>query len=73
MATLVLRTLGGVILVYVGKFKYLGQIIPQDLKDVDDIERERRYIAIRWDVLILNSTSVQTKLNADFLIDTAIR
>ena len=44
--------LGRIMLSYVEKFKYLGHIITCDLSDDDDIDRERRSLAMRGNVLI---------------------
>ena len=44
--------LGTVLLSYVDKFKYLGHIINDQLSDDEDIDRERRNLAIRGNVLI---------------------
>ena len=46
--------LGDIILSYVTKFKYLGHIISCDLKDDDDIDRARRNLSVRGNVLIRN-------------------
>ena len=64
--------LGDVILAYVDKFKYLGQIITHDLKNDQDNDRERRNIAVRGDVLIHKFNNVQMKLNVEFFVATAI-
>ncbi|XP_061729061.1 uncharacterized protein LOC133533986 [Cydia pomonella] len=44
--------LGGVVLKVVRKFKYLGHIVTEDLDDDLDIERERRALAVRGNMLI---------------------
>ena len=44
--------LGTETLCYVEKFKYLGQIITSDLTDDEDMERERRSLAIRGNFLL---------------------
>lgn len=43
--------LNGVALQLVEKFKYLGHIVTSDLKDDTDIERERRALAVRSNML----------------------
>ncbi|XP_053600430.1 uncharacterized protein LOC128669552 [Plodia interpunctella] len=45
-------TLGGVDIKRVTKFKYLGHIVTEDLKDDEDIDRERRALAVRGNMLI---------------------
>ena len=44
--------LGGNVLAYVGSFKYLGHIISADFMDDLDIDRERRKIATRGNILV---------------------
>lgn len=44
--------LGRNVLSYVEEFKYLGHIISQDLTDDADIDRERRNLAIRGNMLV---------------------
>lgn len=44
-------TLNGLNIKRVTKFKYLGHIITSDLKDDNDIERERRALAVRGNML----------------------
>ncbi|CAH4034761.1 unnamed protein product [Pieris brassicae] len=44
-------TLGGVPLKRVTEFKYLGHIVTEHLKDDADIERERRALAVRCNML----------------------
>ncbi|XP_045445947.1 uncharacterized protein LOC123654026 [Melitaea cinxia] len=44
-------TLNGAAFSRVNKFKYLGTIITADLNDDDDIERERRALAVRSNML----------------------
>ena len=48
--------LGTVLLSYVDKFKYLGHIINDQLSDDEDIDRERRNLAIRGNILIRRFT-----------------
>lgn len=43
--------LNGKVLCRVHKFKYLGHLITSDLRDDDDIERERRALAIRANMI----------------------
>ena len=43
--------LNGTALRRVSKFKYLGHILTSDLKDNDDIERERRALAVRANMI----------------------
>ncbi|KAG7294937.1 hypothetical protein JYU34_022671 [Plutella xylostella] len=45
-------TLNGKSIKRVNKFKYLGHVIAEDLKDDADIERERRALAIRGNMLV---------------------
>lgn len=45
-------TLCGTVLSRVTQFKYLGHIVTEDLTDDDDIERERRALAVRTNMLI---------------------
>ncbi|KAL0830471.1 hypothetical protein ABMA28_002636 [Loxostege sticticalis] len=44
-------TLNGSVLKIVCKFKYLGHIVTADLKDDEDIQRERRALAVRCNML----------------------
>ncbi|XP_041972074.1 uncharacterized protein LOC121728043 [Aricia agestis] len=44
-------TINGTALKIVSKFKYLGHIINEDLRDDDDIERARRALAVRCNML----------------------
>ncbi|KAL0860785.1 hypothetical protein ABMA27_009329 [Loxostege sticticalis] len=44
--------LNGVELKRVTKFKYLGHLVTDDLKDHEDIERERRALAVRCNMLV---------------------
>jgi hypothetical protein len=44
-------SLGGVTLNVVGRFKYLGHIVMDDLSDDGDIERERRALSVRSNML----------------------
>ena len=44
--------IGDVILTYDDEFKYLGQMITHDLKEDEDIDRERRNLDVRLNVLI---------------------
>ncbi|KAJ0176791.1 hypothetical protein K1T71_007970 [Dendrolimus kikuchii] len=43
--------LNGVALKMVDRFKYLGHIVTSDLRDDEDIERERRALAVRGNML----------------------
>ncbi|XP_060810069.1 uncharacterized protein LOC132904170 [Amyelois transitella] len=44
-------TLNGMNIKHVSKFKYLGHMIADDLKDDSDIDRERRALAVRGNML----------------------
>ncbi|KAJ8720685.1 hypothetical protein PYW08_006150 [Mythimna loreyi] len=44
-------TLNGLNVKQVTKFKYLGHILVDDLKDDEDVERERRALAVRGNML----------------------
>lgn len=58
--------LGGVPLKQVQQFKYLGHILTEDLKDDADIERERRALSVRANMIIRrfarSSTAVKITL-----------
>ncbi|XP_063895033.1 uncharacterized protein LOC135118044 [Helicoverpa armigera] len=56
--------LNGSPLTRVNKFKYLGHIVTDDLKDNEDIERERRALAVRGNMLARRFArcTVQVKL-----------
>ncbi|XP_059053679.1 uncharacterized protein LOC131847967, partial [Achroia grisella] len=43
--------LNGIVLERVYKFKYLGHLLNSDLRDDDDIERERRALAVRANMI----------------------
>ncbi|XP_026314439.1 uncharacterized protein LOC113226125 [Hyposmocoma kahamanoa] len=44
-------SLNGMSVKQVSHFKYLGHILADDLKDDDDVERERRALAVRGNML----------------------
>ncbi|CAK1587165.1 unnamed protein product [Parnassius mnemosyne] len=57
-------TLGGVALKRATEFKYLGHVVTEDLKDDKDIERERRALAVRCNMLArrFSRCTVEVKL-----------